>query len=242
MRYGIFSDVHANLEALEAVLDAYKKEVIDEFIYGGDIVGYGANPKECITRVKAIAKVTVAGNHDWASVDLFPTTYFNPLAAQAVSWTRQNLDTADEKYLKSLQLIFKNTDLTLVHGTLHNPQDFDYMLDGYAASQTFEILKTDICFVGHSHLPGFFIQDKDKRISYHEKDTLAIEKGKQYIVNVGSVGQPRDHNPDAAYCIYDTDKKKAQIKRIKYDIETARKKIINAGLPKFLGDRLLSGR
>ncbi len=242
MRYGIFSDVHANLEALEAVLVAYKKEAIDEFIYGGDIVGYGANPKECITRVKAIAKVAVAGNHDWASVDLFPTTYFNPLAAQAVSWTRQNLDPADEQFLKSLQLIFKNADLTLVHGTLHNPEEFDYMMDGYAADQTFEILETDICFLGHSHLPGFFIQDKDKRISYQEKGTLAIEKDKQYIVNVGSVGQPRDHNPDAAYCIYDTDKKRVEIKRIKYDIETARKKIINAGLPEFLGDRLLSGK
>ena len=241
MRYGIFSDVHANLEALEAVLDAYKKEAIDEFICGGDIVGYGANPRECITKVKAVAKVTVAGNHDWASVDLFPTTYFNPLAAQAVSWTKQNLDTADEKYLKCLHLIFKNADLTLVHGTLQETEDFNYMMDGYAASRTFELLKTDICFVGHSHLPGFFIQDKDKRISYQEKDTLEIEKGKRYIVNVGSIGQPRDNNPDAAYCIYDMDKKKMQIKRIKYDTETARKKIISAGLPKPLGDRLLSG-
>jgi predicted phosphodiesterase len=242
MRYGIFSDVHANLEALDAVLDGYKKETIDEFLCGGDIVGYGANPRECIARVKAIAKLTVAGNHDWASVDLFPTTNFNPLAAQAVSWTRQNLDTTDKEYLKSLQLIFKNVDLTLVHGTLHNPEDFNYMLDSYAAANTFELVKTDICFVGHSHLPGFFIQDKDKRISYQEKDTLAIEKGKQYIVNVGSVGQPRDYNPDAVYCIYDTDEKKVQIKRIKYNIETARKKIIHAGLPKPLGDRLLLGR
>jgi predicted phosphodiesterase len=242
MRYGIFSDVHSNLEALEAVLDAYKKEAIDEFLCGGDIVGYGANPLECIARIKAVAKLTVAGNHDWASVGLFPVTYFNPLAAQAVSWTRQKLDTADNGFLKGLRLVFKNGDLTLVHGTLHNPEEFNYMMDGDAAERTFEILKTDICFVGHSHLPGFFIQDEEKRLSYREKDALAIQKGRQYIVNVGSVGQPRDRNPDAAYCIYDTDKKKVEIKRIKYDTEAARAKIINAGLPKFLGDRLLSGR
>jgi predicted phosphodiesterase len=241
MRYGIFSDVHSNLEALEAVLDAYKKEAIDEFLCGGDIVGYSANPRECIARVKSVAKLTVAGNHDWASVDLFPTTYFNPLAAQAVAWTKQNLDSAKKQFLKSLQLIFKNADLTLVHGTLHNPEEFNYMLYDEEAAHTFVMLKTEICFVGHTHCPGFFIQDKEGHISYQEQDELVIEKGKRYIINVGSVGQPRDKNPDAAYCIYDTDKKKVQIKRIKYDKEAARKKIVAAGLPKFLGERLLSG-
>lgn len=242
MRYGIFSDVHSNLEALEAVLEAYKKESIDQFLCAGDIVGYGANPGECMARVKSVAKLTVAGNHDWASVDLFPTTYFNPLAAQAVTWTKQHLDTGDAEYLKSLQLVFENEHLTLVHGTLHNPEEFNYMLEGFAATQTFKILKTGICFLGHSHLPGFFIRDKDKNITYSEEETMPIEKDKQYIVNVGSTGQPRDGNPDAACCIYDTVKRTAQIKRIKYGTETARNKIINAGLPRPLGDRLLSGR
>ncbi|MDD5195857.1 MAG: metallophosphoesterase family protein, partial [Candidatus Omnitrophica bacterium] len=145
MRYGIFSDVHSNLEALETVLGAYKKEAIDEFICGGDIVGYNANPAECIAKIKDAAKVIVAGNHDWASVDLFPAAYFNPLAARAVSWTKQNICVADGKFLSCLQLVFENRDLTLVHGTLDNPGKFNYMFYDEDAAGTFAVLRTDLC-------------------------------------------------------------------------------------------------
>lgn len=242
MRYGIFSDVHANLEALEAALADYQKEKIDEYLCIGDVVGYAANPRECIEKVKRAAEVTVAGNHDWASIDLFPADYFNPLAKEAVSWTQGNLQAGNRKFLESLQLVFKNTDLTLVHGTLESPEDFSYLMDSYAASRTFALLQTPVCFVGHSHVPGVFIRDKNNRISYQQEATVILEEDKKYIFNVGSVGQPRDDNPDAAYCVYDADNRRVQIKRIKYDIQTARKKIIEAGLPKFLGDRLLLGR
>lgn len=242
MRYGIFADIHSNLEALDAVIEAYKNESIDKYLCVGDVVGYAVNPKECIEKIKAIAMVTVAGNHDWASVNLFSVEYFNPPASEAIFWTRQNLDDSGRHFLESLKLIYKNEDLTLVHGTLDNPGDFNYMTNGYIAEETFRILETNICFIGHSHVPGVFIKSPAGRIVYRQEDAVDIEIENTYIVNVGSVGQPRDGNPEATYCIYDTDKKEVCIRRVRYDMLTTRKKIITAGLPSFLGDRLLLGR
>ncbi len=241
MRYAIFSDIHSNLEALEAVFNAYRTESIDKYLCVGDVVGYAADPKECIKRIEDLAIVTVAGNHDWATVDLFPLNYFNELAYEAIFWTSQSIDDNARYFLKSLKLIYKNKDLTLVHGTLDNPHDFNYMTDGYIAEETFRLMETNICFVGHSHVAGIFIKDKNERIIYHQEDNIDVKEDNRYIVNVGSVGQPRDGNPRAAYCIYDTDSRKLWIKRVSYDMNTARKKIVDAGLPKFLGDRLLVG-
>lgn len=242
MRYGIFSDIHSNVEALDAVIEAYKKEGIDKYLCIGDIVGYAANPKECIEKTKMLAMITVAGNHDKACVNLFCADYFNSLAKEAVIWTQQNLDDQSRYFLEHLPLIYKNEDLTMVHGTLEEPQDFNYMTDGYTASKTFELLETDICFVGHAHVPGAFIKSENGRIQYQSENNIAIKEKNKYIINVGSVGQPRDGNPKAAYCIYDTKEKNVQIKRTNYDVQAARRKIINAGLPGFLGERLLAGR
>jgi len=242
MRYGIFADVHSNLEALEAVVNAYRNESIDKYLCLGDVVGYAANPKECIDKVRALVMITVAGNHDWASVNLFSGDYFNPVARKAIFWTKRNLDEKDIFFLESLKLTFKNEDLTLVHGTLDKPQDFDYMTDGYIAKETFRLLETNVCFVGHSHVAGIFIKDKYDTIGYRQDSSIDIKEDNKYIVNVGSVGQPRDGTPQAAYCIYDTDKKEVQIKRVSYDIQTTREKIIAVGLPRLLGDRLAMGR
>lgn len=242
MRYGIFSDVHSNLEALEAVLEAYKNEAIDKYLCIGDIVGYAANPNECVEKARAITMITVDGNHDWASINLLSMDYFNPVAAEAISWTKNNLDSQSRYYLENLKLIYKNEDLTLVHGTLDGPEEFNYMTDDYVAYKTFKLLENNICFVGHTHSAEIFIQDKNNRIYYQDEKTTDINKDNKYIINVGSVGQPRDGNPDAAYCIYDTDKGKVQIKRVTYDVQTTRKKIYDAGLPRFLGDRLTMGR
>lgn len=242
MRYGIFSDIHSNLEALNAIVDAYKKEKIDKYLCIGDIVGYASNPVECIRITKELIAVSVAGNHDWASVNLFPLEYFNPHAKEAISWTRENLGPQERYFLESMALVYKNEDLTIVHGTLDNPQEFNYLTDSYIAEGTFGLMNTNICFIGHTHVAGIFIQDNDGQVGFRQDDLLKMEPENKYIVNVGSVGQPRDKNPKAAYCVYDSDNNEVWIKRIDYDIETARKKIIDAGLPRFLGDRLLAGR
>jgi predicted phosphodiesterase len=240
MRYGIFADVHSNLEALEAVINAYKNEHIDHYLCAGDVIGYAADPGECIEKIKALSAISVAGNHDWAAVDLFSADYFNPLARQAVLWTRDNLGDDNKRFLKSLKLLYKSEHFVMVHGTLNNPGDFNYMNDGYMAEETFKLLDADICFLGHTHVAGVFVKDKNNRISYLKESD--IKEDNKYIVNVGSVGQPRDGNPKAAYCIYDTDRRKVKIKRIGYDIETAARRIIKAGLPRFLADRLAVGR
>jgi len=241
MRYGIFSDIHSNLEALEAVAARYAREGIEQYFCAGDVVGYAANPNECVALVKKYAFVTVAGNHDWACVGLCDAMQFNLFATQALEWTRARLSDESRDFLRSLRLEFVNKDLTLVHGSLDNPEEFDYMFDSAAASRTFRILKTQVCFVGHTHVAGYFVMDRHSAIQYRQDASLALEDGNRYIVNVGSVGQPRDGNSCAAYCIYDTEKKEISIKRTEYQIDFARKKILESGLSRSLGDRLLTG-
>lgn len=242
MRYGIFSDVHSNLEALEAIIDAYKKERIDKYLCIGDIVGYAANPNECAEKIKALVTITVAGNHDQASVNLLSIDYFNPQAAEAIIWTKDNLNEQSKYFLESLKLVYKNEDLTLVHGTLDDPQDFNYMIDDYVAFKTFKLLDNNVCFVGHTHRAEIFIQEKNNQIHYYNEKNIDTSKENKYIINVGSAGQPRDGNPNSAYCIYDADKKKVELKRVSYDIQVTAKKIYDAGLPRFFGDRLKVGR
>lgn len=242
MRYAIFADVHSNLEALEAVLAVYENESIDKYLCVGDVVGYAANPRECIQNLKNICTITVAGNHDWASVNLFSLNYFNDFAREAIFWTRQNLGEGDRYFLEALKLTYQNEDLTLVHGTLDRPGDFNYLTDGYIAEETFNLMQTNVCFIGHSHVAGIFIKGQDDRITYRQDNSMDIKQENKYIINVGSVGQPRDGIPYAAYCVYNTKEKELWIKRVNYDRETTRKKIIAAGLPGFLGDRLMMGR
>ena len=240
MRYGIFSDVHSNLEALEAVIAAYEQESIDLFLCVGDIVGYAANPMECIEKVNSLVRITVAGNHDWAAVDLFPVDYFNPSARQAIAWTRDVLTAQHKQYLESLKLTYTNEDLTLVHGTLYNPEEFNYMSDDYSVEESLGLLKTPVCFVGHSHVPGIFIADTEGELAF-QHDACVLKAENKYIINVGSVGQPRDGDPRAAYCVFDTEKNEIHIKRVVYDMKRARQKILDAGLSESLGDRLLVG-
>jgi predicted phosphodiesterase len=242
MRYGIFSDVHSNIEALDSILEAFKKESIDTYLCIGDVVGYAAEPNECIEKVKRVASITVAGNHDWAAVNLFSLDYFNQFAKEALLWTRKQLNDSSADFLESLKLVYKNDDLTLTHGTLDAPEGFDYLVDTEIAEKTFLLMETNICFIGHTHIAGVFISEPDNYIDYKKCASIDIEEGNKYIVNVGSVGQPRDGNPDAAYCIFDSDKKEVMIKRKAYDIESVRKKILDKGLPRFLGDRLMVGR
>lgn len=241
MRYGIFSDIHGNLEALETVLAAYKKERIDHYFCVGDVVGYGANPHECIEAVRNLGAVCIAGNHDWAVVEKVDIEYFNPMARAAVLWTRKVAGRDDMAFLDRLKLIYKNDDFILVHGTLNEPAYFHYLVDSNQAELIFPLMDRNVCFVGHSHVAGVFVR-KENKIEYSNISEIKIEEGCQYIVNAGSVGQPRDNNPAAVYCVYDTDEKVIQVKRVDYDVEAAQKRILEAGLPSFLAVRLAAGR
>jgi len=238
--YIIISDIHGNLEAFEAVIDSFPGADEREILCAGDIVGYGADPERCIDRVVSIGAQSILGNHDAAVTEKTDISFFNTYAREAVYWTMDHLSRRGKDYLEGLPLVFENPVLTMAHGTLHNPAEFIYMMTGADAMHTFEVLKTPVCFVGHSHVPGVFVL-RDGRIFYSDNSRMKLEKGAQYIVNVGSVGQPRDNDNRACYCIYDPEKQEVELRRVEYDIKRAQDKIMEAGLPPALAQRLSYG-
>jgi predicted phosphodiesterase len=241
MRYAIFSDVHANLSALEAVRESCAKEAIDEYLCLGDLVGYATRPKECIDLLRSFAKVIIAGNHDWAAIDKLNLDYFNLQAKKALIWTKTQLKQEEKDFLSQLKLIYQNKELTLVHGTLNEPENFNYIFYIKDTEASFGLLETQVCFVGHSHVAGVFIQEKAGQIYYTFEPKIALKQTSRYIVNVGSVGQPRDGNPKASYFIFDTEEKELINKRVSYDIAKTQKEILKAGLPAGLAQRLALG-
>ena len=240
MRFAILSDLHANLEATEAVLsDATDKECT-EFVCLGDLVGYNANPHECVEIVRALECPVVKGNHDEQAALTESSRDFNELAEQAISWTRANLTDDDKRWLSELRMTRQVRDFTIVHATLDTPSEWGYVFNNLDAVASFTYQHTTICFFGHTHVAGAFVRDDGvKRV---KAEQLMIEPGKKYFINTGSVGQPRDGDPRAAYCIYDTEKNIVEQRRLKYDLPTAQRKIIQAGLPRLLAERLELGR
>lgn len=241
MRYGIFADVHSNLEALDAVLAAISGENIDEYLCIGDIVGYGADPLSCIDKVRLVTQNIVAGNHEYACADLFALSNLNEVAAGAVVWTKKFLPASEISFFSVLPLVFQNKDLVMAHGSLDNPQDFYYLFKPLDARETFELMDRNICFIGHTHRPKIFVK-RDTIVSLLSGYKTEINPEYKYLVNIGSVGQPRDGDSRASYCIYDTEKREIEIKRVSYNIEKAQRKIIQAGLPRSLAERLAVGR
>ena len=240
MRYAIISDIHGNREALDTVLAAIEQQGCDEIVCLGDVVGYGAEPGYCLDTVRERCKVVVAGNHDHAAVGKINIDYFNPHARQATEWTRDRLTDEQRAYLNDLPLVHDFDTFTVVHGSLDNPELFDYIQTSYDAYLTMEQMTRPVCFIGHSHVPiAFLLRDV---ITYSMDPTVELEGIAKTIVNVGSVGQPRDNNPNASYAIYDEDERQVETFRIPYDIARSAEKIREAGLPEFLAERLLVGR
>jgi predicted phosphodiesterase len=241
MRYAILSDIHSNLEALQAVIASAREEGARMFFCLGDVVGYGANPNECVNVIEEEKMICIAGNHDWAVLGKLDTTYFNAAAKSAVAWTQKILTEHSRKLLSHLSLTFKNEHLIGVHATLNQPQEFTYMYDLSQSLDTFYLMDRPVCFIGHTHVPRSFIRVGDK-VSLLNETSFTLEEGVKYIVNVGSVGQPRDGYPEAAFCMYDPDLNRVDIKRVSYDIKTAQEKIFHAGLPEMLAQRLAVGQ
>ncbi len=241
MKYIVISDVHSNLEAFSAVVDSFPERSGSRIISAGDVVGYGADPDECIALARSLGAANIMGNHDAAVIDRTDISFFNRYARAAVLWTKENTGEAGLEYLRGLPLVREEDLFTVAHGTLHCPEGFIYMMGAAEALHTFEVLTKQICFVGHSHVPGVFIL-REGRLFQSFKRKIKIEKDASYIINAGSVGQPRDNDNRACYCVYDTDKGEVEFRRIEYDIKTAHDKIIRAGLPEMLAERLWHGR
>lgn len=240
MRYAVIADIHANLEAFEVVLADTKEQKCTHYCCVGDVVGYNANPKECLDIVRSMGMPVVKGNHDEYCSSEEDLEGFNPHAAEAVNWTRKQLGKEDRQWLRDLKYVRLVASFSMVHATLDGPQRWGYVFDKLAAAASFTYQNTSVCFFGHTHVPVAFVRDSMVRGGTYSK--FRVEPGKKYFVNVGAVGQPRDGNPKAGYVVYDLNEGTIELRRLDYDIPKAQKKIMEAGLPQRLADRLALGK
>ena len=241
MKIAVISDIHANLEALEAVLAHAAAEQVDAFWCLGDVVGYGADPDAVVERVRALRAPTVAGNHDWAACGLTSTRAFNRHAAAAADWTARTMRPENLEWLKALPLVERVDGVLLVHATPSEPAAWHYCMMVEDALDEMETYREDLCLIGHSHVPGAFERANDE-VRYTRAEEMIFRAGRQYLVNVGSVGQPRDGDPRAAYGILETEGPDITCYRVAYPVERAQSRIREAGLPDALARRLAVGR
>jgi predicted phosphodiesterase len=243
MKLAFISDIHANLEALEAVLADIGKKKADEILCLGDVVGYGANPNECAEIIAKRCKSVLLGNHDAVATNLLTTQHFNVHAKIAIEWTTGALTPANKAFLAALP-VSKTTDaITMVHSTPYEPGMWYYITSLEEAAFNFQFFDTKICLVGHTHIPMIIVLDgeeiyvhPEKRISYKEREDRRL------LINIGSVGQPRDRNPESSYGILDTDDKFFCLHRVSYDIAKTQAKMKKIKMPDFLVNRLAEGR
>jgi diadenosine tetraphosphatase ApaH/serine/threonine PP2A family protein phosphatase len=238
LRYAIISDIHANLEALESVLGEIDRSSADRIICLGDIVGYGANPNECVEIIKGLNITSLIGNHDKAACGITEPIGFNPAARQAALWTRTELTGENRDYLKSLPEEDVADGFIIVHGAPSDPDK--YILSTFDASSEFTLMKKkSLCFFGHTHVSAVYSL-AEGIVGFSRAESLQLREGTRYLVNPGSVGQPRDRDPRASFLIYD-DRGSAEFRRVEYPVEAAQKKIIDSGLDPFLAERLSYG-
>ncbi|RKY99056.1 MAG: metallophosphoesterase [Candidatus Hydrothermota bacterium] len=240
MRLAVISDIHGNLEAFKAVISRLKRERYDKIVFLGDVVGYGADPNECCKLLRKLTNIVVLGNHDAAVLNPELDQYFNMYARSAIEWTRRHLSRENREWLSEFPIKVKMDDLLIVHAAPYKPEEWEYVISTYDAMFQFKHFGDKFCLFGHSHVPGAF-ELRDDRVEFIYKDVIELRKDARYMLNPGSIGQPRDHDPRASFAILDTDEMIFKIIRVEYDVEKASKKIINAGLPKFLADRLFDG-
>jgi len=237
MPIAIISDIHGNLEALQVVLQYLQENNIDEIYCLGDIVGYGANPNECLELIARISTKVLMGNHDHAAIGLTNINYFNDYAKISTYWTYSILSAENKNFISSLDFTWEMDRILLVHSTPSNPPGWHYIITEQDARSEYESFSQNVCFIGHTHLPSIFSQKK----GMVKAQKYVLNEQDKYIVNVGSVGQPRDGNPMTCFCVYTSDTGQLEYVRLNYDVAVTREKIIKAGLPLYLGDRLLNG-
>jgi diadenosine tetraphosphatase ApaH/serine/threonine PP2A family protein phosphatase len=242
VKHLIFSDIHSNLEALEAVLEHASDNGVDSIMCLGDFVGYGANPNECVQRVAGLANVSaVLGNHDAAVLDPSQRDFFNPVAKAGIFHSEQQTEEASKEYLRALPMTVESPDGFLaVHSSPDYPEAWTYVLEPLEAADAFHAMAHPVAFIGHTHFPAVH-SDNGIVKPFIPGDHIKPEPDRKVLINVGSVGQPRDGDSRAAYVIYDTDERTIDIFRVEYDIDAAAAKILDAGLPPMLADRLRRG-
>lgn len=241
MRIALFGDIHSNLEALQAVLADAQAHGCTHYVCLGDIVGYNADPKACLDLVRSLDCPVIKGNHDeLACMEINPQNV-SPLANEGIDFTRSQLEPADFDWLNNLKFVRQVRDFTVVHATLDTPHKWGYVLNQLDAGASFSYQHTQLCFYGHTHVPRVYVRDHQVR-TIESWQSVVIEPGRKYFINIGSVGQPRDNDWRASYVIYHALDRYAELRRLEYDIQTAQQKIRDAGLPERLAARLAEGR
>jgi predicted phosphodiesterase len=243
MRTAVIADIHANLEALQAVMARIEVLGADEIVCLGDIVGYNANPNECLDIIRSRNIKCVLGNHDVCAAGLEEPDGFNPIARRAVLWTRTELTDENKLFLRSLPRERQEKDLFFFHGSIHDTNRYIlYMGD---AAENFTLLEgmgrfLRIGFFGHTHVRAMLNYARGRVSVEHSSDQRLVDENR-YLINPGSVGQPRDGDPRASFLVYDDDNQRVMFSRVEYDIRACQDKIIRAGLPSWLAERLDSG-
>ncbi|MCX7045121.1 MAG: metallophosphoesterase family protein [Candidatus Sumerlaeota bacterium] len=239
-RLAIISDIHGNLSALQATFEAIAQDGAQAIYCCGDIVGYGPFPNECCDLIRERGIPTIAGNHDHAALGLTSLASFNEIAREAAYWTMNQLTEENRRFLLQLPMTLETPDFLLVHSSPDDPPAWNYVLTLGDARMSFEKFRQVICFIGHSHQP-FIISLEKGVLTHHKTMSVQIEPGRRFLVNVGSVGQPRDQNNRCSYALYDRAKKTIELKRCLYDIQATQAAIAEKKLPLELGDRLIYG-
>lgn len=242
MRLGIFSDIHSNLEALEAIVEAYKGMSIDKYICLGDVVGYGANPNECCDIVKEFAEVVVLGNHDAAVSGRMEYSYYYDAAREALDWCAAQLTEENRKWLNGLPYLHFLDDMCFSHGNPLCPEEFEYIFTIDQASELLPRLDkiAQVNFIGHSHLTKSFALSPGE-VNEVVARRFGLRRHRKYVITDGSVGQPRDYDSRACCTVFDTETRVFEYHRSEYDVETAAKKIFEAELAVNFGKRLFLG-
>ncbi len=236
MKYAILSDVHANLEALTSVLEDARARGVKHFICLGDVVGYNANPCECIDIIRGLGCPVIMGNHDAYTIAGDIPAGVNGRARESLEWTRAQISPEHHAWLAELPMQRRVGPFEIVHASMHDPEEWNYVVSAFEAVLNFNIQETSLCFYGHTHRPMYFTTKERK--AFKDFERIELEKEYKYFVNVGSVGQPRGDDKRAQYAIYDTEEKAVDLCRVNYDIGLACQKIRQAGLPEHNALRL----
>lgn len=242
MRYGIFSDTHANIEALTQVVKAFETENIDRYACIGDTVGYGASPNECCDIIRNITAFTILGNHDAAVAGRMDYSYYYDAARNALDAHAKQLTTENMEWLKTLPYEIREEKVSFCHGSPVNLEEFEYIFSAEQAARCHDIWDDlgTVTFIGHSHLCKAFALTETE-VYEVVADKFELRPDHRYIISVGSVGQPRDYDPRASYTIYDTEANTFEFKRVEYDIDAAAQKIFASNLERNFGNRLFLG-
>lgn len=247
MKYLIFSDIHSNLESFEKLFSLKKTKDVDKFIFLGDMVGYGPNPNETVSLYRELSATNpfhcIRGNHDKVTADLESSSLFNPVAAFSAEWSKVQISTENKEFIKNLKKGPEVVDhfITICHGSTFD-EDY-YVFSMFEAIESFKFMETSLGFFGHTHFPIIYLLRNEKIdvVPLTSNTKIKLDSNTRYFINPGSIGQPRDKNPDPSFIIFDSSKKEIHFQRFSYNIKKTQKKIRNAELPEILATRLESG-